>query len=191
MFYGDPRNCLFTMPEAELRPVEGLSWPALCRYVSQYRPQAWLPELESIAFFQLGAIQEAFCFTAPGKTVEAWLGTVPPLFRQAETQRRFASLRLGRVSRERLGNLIGIFQDVIAAGYEEAWRRERRRWRSGNGKRAFSRLNGLDVTEVFVTHPNYSRLTAFSFGKYFQVFDLLWLYKSLDWKREALIHVCT
>ncbi len=189
MFYGAPHHYLLAMQLAELRPVESLAWPALCRYVRRYRPQAWLPAVESIAFFQLGALREVLRLSGQGKTIEAWLGTTASIFWQPETQRHFASLRLARVSRESLGRLISLFQDVIAAGYEEAWRRERRRWRGGAEERAFAPPGWLDMTEVLAVHPSFSRLTANFPASPLQVFDLLWLDKTLDWEQEALIHV--
>ena len=188
MFFGEPGHYLFKMPKAEAEQMTRLPWPALCRHVKRFFPQAWLPELGEIAFFQLGDVEEIFALTGRHDLTEAWEASLPPFFRQPDTQRHFASLHLARVAPEDLRRLMAAFQQNIAVMYKDAIAAayRQRRW----GKETTRRPpEDLDMAGYFVPVPDYPRLTPYFPASPLQVFDILWICKRTDWKRAVLVHV--
>ena len=190
MFFGEPRHYLFKAPMETAEQISRLTWPLLCRHVQHFFPQAWLPEVEEIAFFQLGEMEEVFAVRGACNLVGAWEASLSPFFRQPDAQRHFASLRPMEVTPEDLRRLTADMEEAVAALYKEAIAAayRKRRW----GKEAELRCppEDLDVAKIFCTVPDFPRLVPYHFvPPQFRAFDLLWLCKRMDWAHEVLVHV--
>ncbi len=190
MFFGEPDHYLFKMPLETAEPIAHMPWPALCRHVERFSPQAWLPELEEIAFFQLGKAEEVFAFGGCFDIVESWEASLDPFFSQPDAQCHFASLHLARVTPEDLRRLMAGMQEAIAGIYEDAIVTARRKKRWGKENELHRPPDELDVTKNFCSWPDFPRLVPYHpMLLPWQAFDLLWLCKRTDWAHEALVHV--
>ena len=190
MFFGEPKHYLFKAPMETAEQISRLTWPLLCRHVQHFFPQAWLPEVEEIAFFQLGEMEEVFAFHGARDLVDAWEASLSPFFRQPDAQRHFASLRPMEVTPEDLRRLTADMEEAVAALYKEAITTACRKRRWGKAVECGKPPEGLDMGVNFFARPDFPRLTPYNFTlPQFRVFDLLWIYKRIDWKRETLIHV--
>ena len=189
MYFGEPKFYLFKMQKGIADQFTRLSWPALCHHVKQFLPQAWIPELEEISFFRLGEVKEIFAFRGGRlEGMEEWESSLSPLFSQPGTQCHFKSLYLRRVTEDDLLRLMSAMQGQLADRYkaaiDEAYLKRRFR------KAPYHLPNEFDLKENFVTDPDFPRLTPYFFQmSQFQVFDLLWICKRMDWTRDILVHV--
>lgn len=188
MHLGEPKHYLFKMPKETADQFTRLPWTALCRYVKHVSPQAWLPELEEISFFQLGEIKEFFVFRGCWDLMDEWETSLSPLFCRPDTQCHFASLHLRKVTEEDLLRLMsamqGQFADRYKAALDEAYLKRRFR------KKPYHLPRDFDLEENFTNDPDYPRLTPYFLSMpQFQVFDILWICKRVDWTTDFLIHV--
>jgi len=189
MNFVEPKHYLFKMPKWEAERMTHLTWPGLCRHVKHRFPDAWLSEVEEISFFQLGDIEEIFSFRVARDSEAPWEASLPPFFRQPDTQRHFDSLRLKLVTSADLRRLMESMQENIADLYKETIAQAYRKRRWGKEPELRCPPEEIDIGARFVTGTDFPRLTPFFAAGPWLAIDLLWICKRTDWKREMLVHV--